>query len=345
MPNPASTTASLGGDRIEPSPLDGPAAQYQYQPLILTGPTAAGKTAAALALADRWSVEIISMDSALVYRGLDIGTAKPSAVERASVPHHLIDIRDPWQPYSVAEFINDARRLISEVQSRGRAPLLVGGTMLYVKALRDGLDAMPAADATVRAQIDAEAAELGWPALHRSLAEVDPTTAGRLAPGDTQRIQRALEVFRVSGSPISALQQRSAGQLSTQGQQWPIVSLEPDDRSWLHRRIGERLDAMLDAGLVEEVRRLRQDARVHANLPALRAVGYRQAWQALEAGPTSIEATSLRDRCAAATRQLAKRQLTWLRSMPHRLTVSADAPEAVQQVVNRALLHWDSPSH
>jgi tRNA dimethylallyltransferase len=311
--------------------------------LCLAGPTASGKTAAALALAEHWPVEIVSVDSALVYRGMDIGTAKPSADERRRVPHHLIDIRDPWQPYSAADFAADARRLIDDIRGRGRLPLLVGGTMLYLKALADGLDAMPAADPAVRAELDAEAQVRGWAALHDELTRVDPMTAARLAPADAQRIQRALEVYRLSGRPLSALQLGGRDQSVPQGTPLHIVSLEPADRGWLHRRIEERLDRMFDAGLADEVRRLRSDPRIDARLPALRAVGYRQCWEALEAGPDSREAANLRDRCMAATRQLAKRQLTWLRSMHARHPVSADAPEALQQVLNRAISHWGSP--
>jgi tRNA dimethylallyltransferase len=296
----------------------------------LAGPTAAGKTAVALAFAAEHPVEIISVDSALVYRGMDIGTAKPTAAERAAVPHHLIDLLDPTEAYSAARFVADANRLINEIAARGRLPLLVGGTMLYFKALREGLDSMPEADAAVRAAIDARAAALGWPALHAELARVDPATAARLPPGDAQRIQRALEVWQLSGRPLSAWH----GAAKPVADDLPLVSLEPASRAWLHARIAERFDAMLAAGLVDEVRALRARGDLHPLLPAMRCVGYRQAWAALEAEDLRAlrderSRVSLRDAGIAATRQLAKRQLTWLRSMPERRVVTCDAPDAV----------------
>ena len=299
--------------------------------LCIAGPTASGKSRAALALAERLApqrkVEIVSVDSAQVYRGMDIGTAKQSPAERAAVPHHLIDILDPVDPYSAARFVADASRLVAEISARGALPLLVGGTMLYYKALFDGLDAMPQADATVRAEIDARAAREGWPALHAELATVDAVTAARLAPNDAQRIQRALEVHRVSGRPLSAWHTERP-----RAEPAPLISLEPLDRAWLHARIGERFAAMLDAGLVDEVRTLRARADLHAGLPSMRAVGYRQAWAALDAGDLSgLLATG-----TAATRQLAKRQLTWLRAMPSRQVVACDAPDAIGQVVRIA---------
>jgi tRNA dimethylallyltransferase len=306
------------------------------QPLCLAGPTASGKTAAALAIAERWPVEIISVDSALVYRGMDIGTAKPAAAERAAVPHHLIDIRDPLQAYSAAEFVRDATRLIGEIQARGRRPLLVGGTMLYFKALFTGLDAMPAAHPGLRAQIDAEARERGWPALHAELAQVDPITAQRLAPNDAQRIQRALEVWRASGKPLSAFHTEGADAThSIAPHAAPVrvgslFSLEPQDRSWLHARIAQRFDAMLAAGLLEEVRALRARGDLSPDLPSMRCVGYRQAWEHLNG---EFDAQGLRERGIAATRQLAKRQLTWLRGMPQRQVVPCDAPDALVQLL------------
>lgn len=300
--------------------------------IALAGPTASGKSAAALAIAQRWPVEIISVDSALVYRGMDIGTAKPSREEQALVPHHLIDITDPLHAYSAAEFVRDAQRLIEEVRSRGRTPLLVGGTMLYFKALMQGLDDMPRADADVRARIEAAAAAHGWPAMHAELAKIDPATAARLAPNDAQRIQRALEVFEVSGRPISSFQtggQRSAGNPVPEG---AFLSLEPADRAWLHERIAQRFDAMLAQGFVDEVRRLRARGDLHPDLPSMRCVGYRQAWEALEAAGdaplTQAQQNELRDRGIFATRQLAKRQITWLRSMPQRRVIACDAPDA-----------------
>ena len=293
--------------------------------LCLAGPTACGKTAVALAFAVRHAVEIVSVDSALVYRGMDIGTAKPSAAERAAVPHHLIDIVEPSQAYSAARFAAEARALIDDIRARGRLPLLVGGTLLYFKALREGMDDMPSADAAVRAALDARAAQEGWPALHAELARVDPATAARLAPHDAQRIQRALEVWQVSGRPLSAWH-RSA---RTPAADLPMVALEPQSRAWLHARIAERFDAMLAAGLVDEVRALRARGDLHAALPSMRSVGYRQAWAALESG----DLAPLRDTGIAATRQLAKRQLTWLRSTNPRAVVAADAPDATAQAL------------
>ncbi|MBQ0930652.1 tRNA (adenosine(37)-N6)-dimethylallyltransferase MiaA [Ideonella alba] len=278
----------------------------------LAGPTASGKTALALALAERLPLEVVSVDSALVYRGMDIGTAKPSAAERAAVPHHLIDLIEPTEAYSAARFVQDATRLIAEIRARGRLPLLVGGTMLYFKALIDGLDEIPASDPAIRAALDAEAAERGWPALHAELAQVDPVTAARLHATDAQRIQRALEVWRQSGRPLSAFHTgpRSRG-LTHQ-----LISLEPVDRAWLHARIGQRFAQMLDAGLLDEVLALRARGDLHPGLASMRCVGYRQAWEALDAGLAGAALrTDVAIRGAAATRQLAKRQLTWLRGM------------------------------
>ncbi|MDD2545279.1 MAG: tRNA (adenosine(37)-N6)-dimethylallyltransferase MiaA [Burkholderiaceae bacterium] len=315
--------------------------------IALAGPTASGKTAGAFALADalahRHPVEIISVDSALVYRGMDIGTAKPTRQELASVPHHLIDIRDPLQAYSAAEFVRDATRLISEVRARGALPLLVGGTMLYFKALFEGLDDMPAADPAVRSRIEAQAAEHGWPALHAELAQIDPITAARLAPGDSQRIQRALEVWQVSGRPLSSFH-TPKHHTATPG---PIgagafFSLEPENRSWLHERITQRFDAMLSSGFLDEVRALRERGDLHPDLPSVRCVGYRQAWEALDAqaaqGPEAPLAWALlRERGLAATRQLAKRQITWLRSMPHRHRIACDQAQASTELVRAVL--------
>ena len=297
--------------------------------LCLAGPTAAGKTAIALAFAERWAerwpVEIISVDSALVYRGMDIGTAKPSAAERAAVPHHLIDIVEPTAAYSAAQFRADTLRLAADIRARGRLPLLVGGTMLYFKALREGIDAMPPADADVRRTLDERAARDGWPALHAELARVDPATAARLPPADAQRIQRALEVWQVSGRPLSDWQR---GPREADGTAWPLLALEPASRGWLHQRIAERFHAMLGAGLVDEVRALRARGDLHAGLPSMRCVGYRQAWEALDSG----QLHGLADRGIAATRQLAKRQLTWLRGMP-RQVVACDAADALPQAL------------
>ena len=306
--------------------------------IALAGPTASGKTAAALAIAARWPVEVISVDSALVYRGMDIGTAKPTAAELAAVPHHLIDIRDPAQAYSAADFARDATRLVGEIAARGRTALLVGGTMLYFKALLDGLDDLPAADPAVRTQLDARARAEGWPALHAELQRVDPVTAARLFPNDAQRIQRALEVFQVSGRPLSSFHSGRERDRDGPLDEAHLISLEPSDRAWLHTRIAERFDAMLAAGLLDEVRALRARGDLHADLPSMRCVGYRQAWATLDAHPTPDAAAlaELRDRGVFATRQLAKRQLTWLRSMPKRAVVPADAPDALEQVLARA---------
>ena len=306
--------------------------------LGLAGPTASGKSALAMAIAARWPAEIISVDSALVYRGMDIGTAKPSAAERAAWPHHLVDIIEPTEAYSAAQFATDARRLVAEINARGRIALLVGGTMLYFKALFDGIDAMPAGDPAVRAELDARAARDGWPALHAELARVDPITAARLPPADSQRIQRALEVWQLSGRPLSSFHERAAREESKQPPP-PLISLEPNDRAWLHRRIGERFDAMLEAGLVDEVRALRARGDLHAELPSMRCVGYRQVWQALDAG---LEGDALvdavRETGRAATRQLAKRQITWLRGMPQREVIVCDADDALEAAVTAALV-------
>ena len=296
--------------------------------LCLAGPTASGKTAAALAIAAAWQptrpVEIVSVDSALVYRGMDIGTAKPSAAERALVPHHLIDIIEPSEAYSAARFVTDAQRLIGEIVARGRLPLLVGGTMLYFKALFDGLDAMPAADRDVRAAIAEQLERHGLPALYRELQRVDPVTAARLKPADQQRIQRALEVYRVSGQPMSSFHTEKAALAHA-----PLISLEPDDRAWLHARIETRFHRMLDDGLVDEVRALGERGDLDADMPSMRCVGYRQTWEALVAGDRS----DLPERGVAATRQLAKRQLTWLRSLPQRHRIACDGPDPTGAVV------------
>ena len=305
-----------------------PAAALKW--LGLAGPTASGKTALALAVARRWPVEIVSVDSALVYRGMDIGTAKPSAAEQGAAPHHLLDLIDPAQSYSAAQFVADARRLMAAIRARGRWPLLVGGTMMYFKALVDGIDDMPAADPAIRAAIDAEAASGGWPALHAQLALVDPITAARLAPNDSQRIQRALEVFRASGTPLSTLHQRA--RRDAPAHDGALLALEPASRAWLHARIAQRFDAMLAGGFLDEVRRLRADPALHLDLPSMRCVGYRQAWEALDArDPPDI--AELRERGIAATRQLAKRQITWLRSMPHRHVIEADAADVETRLV------------
>ena len=314
--------------------------------LALAGPTASGKTASALAIArharTHWNlpVEIVSVDSALVYRGMDIGTAKPTAEELASAPHHLIDIRDPLQAYSAAEFVHDAQRLIAEIRARGALPLLVGGTMLYFKALFDGIDDMPPANPTVRARLEAQAAAQGWPALHAELARVDPTTAARLAPADSQRIQRALEVWQVSGRPLSSFHTTKSGATSANPvSARAIFSLEPQDRAWLHARIAQRFDTMLAAGFMDEVQQLRARGDLHPDLPSMRCVGYRQAWESLDGlHPLS----TLRERGIAATRQLAKRQITWLRSMPQRHAIACDQPNATAALVQAVQHHLDA---
>ncbi len=321
-----------------PPPSSPPA---RLRGLCLAGPTAAGKTAAALALAERLPLEVISVDSALVYRGMDVGTAKPSAAERAAVPHHLIDILEPTEAYSAARFVADANALIEAITARGRLPLLVGGTMLYFKALFDGIDTLPAAAPALRAAIDAEARERGWPALHAELARVDPQTARRLAPNDAQRIQRALEVWRASGQPLSSFH---SGRFEHRDApvDLALIALEPAERGWLHQRIDARFAQMLEAGLLDELRRLRARGDLHAELPSMRCVGYRQAWEALDAADPPALA-GLRERGAAATRQLAKRQLTWLRGMPWRHVVEAAAPDATEQVVRLAERLWAGP--
>jgi tRNA dimethylallyltransferase len=274
------------------------------------GPTGSGKTQLAMELARSFPVEIVSVDSAQVYRGMDVGTAKPSEVDRRTVPHHLIDVIDPTETYSAARFRSDALHRMQEIAARGRIPLLAGGTMLYFKALREGLSELPESDANVRENIEAEAAARGWPALHAELAGIDAETAARLKPNDAQRIQRALEVYRVSGTPMSALlDRRKQAQLPFRALQ---IALLPSDRSALHRRIEARFDAMLGEGLVEELRALRMRFVLRADLPSMRCVGYRQVWQFLEG---EIDRDELRDRGIYATRQLAKRQLTWLRAI------------------------------
>jgi len=276
----------------------------------LLGPTASGKSRLALELAARCPLEIVSVDSAQVYRGMDIGTAKPTAAERARVPHHLIDLLDPTERYSAGRFRADCVAAIMEIQGRGKIPLLVGGTMLYYKALAHGIDALPQADPALRARIDARAARLGWPALHAELARADAAAAVRIAPGDAQRIQRALEVWELTGRPISELQKAAAPPLPFELKAYALI---PEDRAELHRRIAERFERMLRDGLVEELAALRKRYDLHPELPSMRCVGYRQAWGFLEG---EYGASELRAKGIAATRQLAKRQLTWLRNLP-----------------------------
>jgi tRNA dimethylallyltransferase len=307
--------------------------QHKPMAVAIMGPTASGKTASALAIARAYPVEIISVDSALVYREMDIGTAKPNAEELASVPHHLIDIIDPLESYSVMQFREDAIRLVAEIQARGRLPLLVGGTMMYFKGLVDGLDDLPTADAEVRARIDEEAARIGWPGMHAKLAALDPVTAARLAPNDAQRINRALEIIELSGKPMSELlAKREKTELP-----FELVSfaLEPSDRAVLHERIALRFDQMLgnsdDTGIVAEVARLRARGDLSLNLPSMRCVGYRQSWEYLDG---VYDRKQLREIGIVATRQLAKRQLTWLRSMPERIVIDCLSPDPARQMLD-----------
>ena len=277
--------------------------------LVLTGPTGSGKSDWASRLAEELPVEIISVDSAQVYRGMDIGTAKPSAAERARVTHHLLDIRDPLERYSAGEFVRDARAAMAQIRARGRLPLLVGGTQLYLRALLRGMAELPEASPRRRAELEAEAASLGWPALHAQLTVVDPRAAAKIHPNDAQRIQRALEVYRQSGRPISEWQ--AATQPPDEGVRWLRFALIPGDRAVLAQGLGERFGAMLEAGLLAEVSALYHRGDLHAELPSIRSVGYRQLW-AHCAGEIGLRKAT--DQALAATRQLAKRQLTWLRS-------------------------------
>ncbi|MDR2244921.1 MAG: tRNA (adenosine(37)-N6)-dimethylallyltransferase MiaA [Burkholderiales bacterium] len=290
--------------------------------ILLMGPTATGKSALALALADYFDGEIVSVDSAQVYRGMNIGTAKPDAATCARIPHHLIDLIDPTEPYSAARFVRDALAAVREIRLRGKRPLLVGGTMLYFKALLEGLSELPMADEAVRIELDAWAVRDGWPMLHAELARVDPVTAARLKPTDAQRIQRALEVWRLTGEPLSKLQGQRQGQQQadeTLGSHL-CLALLPNDRKLLHEAIARRFDQMLEEGLIDEVRALRSRYPLTPSMPSMRCVGYRQVWTYLdgESGKGTDKAT-LRATGIAATRQLAKRQITWLRSMSNLL--------------------------
>jgi tRNA dimethylallyltransferase len=303
--------------------MNKPADRHLPPAIFLMGPTASGKTSAAVELYRKLPVELISVDSALVYRDMDIGTAKPDAETLKLAPHHLIDVIDPTESYSAARFRTDALQLMAEIIARGKVPMLVGGTMLYFNALQGGLGELPQADAQIRARLDAEALQLGWPAMHAKLAEIDPVTAARLQPSDAQRIQRALEVHAITGKTMTQIfaEQQSA--------QLPYrllkLALVPDDRSVLHQRIALRFDQMLAAGLVDEVSALRSKyPALHAELPSMRCVGYRQAWQYLD-GEIGLDA--LREKGIAATRQLAKRQLTWLRGMDDTVNFNCLEPD------------------
>ena len=286
--------------------------------LVLLGPTASGKSRLALELAEQLPLEVVSLDSAQVYRGMDIGTAKPSAADRARVPHHLIDLVDPHEAYSVGRWRDDALRSALDILSRDRIPLLVGGTMLYYRVLTSGLAAMPAADPELRAEIDGSAARRGWPSLHADLAKVDPEAAQRIQPNDAQRIQRALEVYKLTGEPLSKIQLRKESPPPFPVKAFALIP----ERTELHARIAARFEAMLAAGLVGEVRSLKTRFSLHPALPSMRAVGYRQVWEFLEGRFSEDE---LRNRGIAATRQLAKRQLTWLRSFRDVETVLSPA--------------------
>jgi tRNA dimethylallyltransferase len=298
--------------------------------IFLMGPTASGKTGVAVELVRHLPVEIISVDSALVFRDMDIGTAKPDAATLARAPHHLIDIIDPTEAYSAAAFRHDALRLMHDITQRGKIPLLVGGTMLYFKALREGLNDLPQSDPAVRAALDAEIAEHGIEHLHSKLAEVDAETAARLKPTDTQRIQRAMEIYRISGKPMSALiRQQTSNVLPYRV---IPIALIPSDRAQLHARIVTRFKAMLEQGLVNELRTLREKYPLHPNMTAMRCVGYRQAWQFMEG---EIDDTQLLETGIAATRQLAKRQLTWLRSMPDNIELDCLAPDLIKSVFDK----------
>lgn len=308
--------------------------------LCIVGPTGAGKTHLAMSLAAYAksigrTLELISMDSALVYRGLDIGSAKPSKAEQATVIHHLIDILDPTEVYSAARFAKDAKRLCEDIRNRGNIPVVVGGTMLYWRAWAYGLSTLPAANSEIRLRLEEEAKQIGWPAMHAKLAQVDPETALRLKPNDSQRIQRALEVFAISGKPMSALLADSPSDDGREGSTIPawinLVSLEPSDRKRLHQQLENRFDEMLLAGFLDEVRSLKENAALHQDLPAIRSVGYRQAWEYLNG---EIDAEQMRYKALAATRQLGKRQLTWLRAISGRKTFDSFNPKELQAAID-----------
>ena len=308
--------------------------------LCIVGPTGAGKTHLAMSLAAYAksigrTLELISMDSALVYRGLDIGSAKPSKAEQATVIHHLIDILDPTEVYSAARFAKDAKRLCEDIRNRGNIPVVVGGTMLYWRAWAYGLSTLPAANSEIRLRLEEEAKQIGWPAMHAKLAQVDPETALRLKPNDSQRIQRALEVFAISGKPMSALLADSPSDDGREGSIIPswinLVSLEPSDHKRLHQQLEKRFDEMLLAGFLDEVRSLKANTALHQDLPAIRSVGYRQAWEYLNG---EIDAEQMRYKALAATRQLGKRQLTWLRAISGRKTFDPFNPKELQAAID-----------
>ncbi len=300
--------------------------------ISLMGPTASGKTDLAVWLCERFPLEIVSVDSALVYRDMNIGTAKPDAATLARAPHHLIDLLEPTEAYSAGRFKRDALAVMQEIRARGHVPLLAGGTMLYFRALRGGLDDLPAADPAIRADLEAQATALGWPALHAQLARLDPETAARLQPNDAQRIQRALELCLTTGGPMSALLVAGRQTDAEADNPWLELALFPQDRAWLHRRINLRFAQMLEQGLVEELRGLRARYRLDAGMPSMRCVGYRQAWQFLDG---EIDATTLHDQGAAASRQLAKRQLTWLRGWSGATRLEPAAPAIRDEIARQ----------
>lgn len=301
--------------------------------IFLMGPTASGKTALAIELCQHLPCDIISVDSALIYQGMDIGTAKPTAAELAQAPHRLIDILDPAQSYSVAEFRRDALQAMAEISAQGRIPLLVGGTMMYFKALIDGLSPLPESDASVRAKIEQRAQQQGWQALHQELALIDPQSAARIHPNDPQRLLRALEVYELTNQSMTELMATKSAPLPYQVSQFSIA---PADRKVLHQRIAERFQLMLDAGFVEEVEKLRQRIDLNLNLPSIRCVGYRQIWQFLDG---DFDANEMREQGIAATRQLAKRQLTWLRSWQDLVTLDTFAKDNLTKIMKLSKLH------
>jgi len=311
-----------------------------FSTICIVGPTGAGKTHLAMSLAEYAksigrTVELISMDSALVYRGLDIGSAKPTKAEQASVVHHLIDILDPTEVYSAARFAKDAKQLCEEIRLRGNIPIVVGGTMLYWRAWAHGLSSLPPANPEIRVQLEEQAKEISWPAMHERLAQVDPVTASRLKPNDSQRVQRALEVFEITGKPMSSLLAESPSEDGREGSAIPpwihLVSLEPSDRARLHLNLEKRFDEMLLGGLIEEVEDLRKNTGLHADLPAIRSVGYRQVWEYLDG---QIDREQMRYKALAATRQLGKRQLTWLRAIAGRNTFDPFNPDELKAALD-----------
>ena len=316
-----------------------------FSTICIVGPTGAGKTQLAMSLAEYAksigsTVELISMDSALVYRGLDIGSAKPTKAEQACVVHHLIDILDPTEVYSAANFAKDARRLCAEIRLRGNIPVVVGGTMLYWRAWAHGLSSLPPADPEIRLRLEVQAKEIGWPAMHAYLAKIDPVTASRLKPNDSQRVQRAIEVFEISGKPMSSLLAESPSQDGREGSAIPswiqLVSLEPADRARLHLNLEKRFDEMLSKGFIEEVETLKKNTALHADLPAIRSVGYRQVWEYLDG---HIDHEQMRYKALAATRQLGKRQLTWLRAISGRHTFDPFRSDEFKAALNYCKEH------